>query len=82
MEKEDHVLRTSVSMCVHSMNDEELLEKLRALEEKANDAIVMANQINRELNIATSIMTHEDTFRALNNVSILIKRYLDKYGIQ
>lgn len=75
-------LKTSASMCAHSMNDEELLEKLRALEEKANDAIVMAKQINRELNIATSIMTHEDTFRALNNVSILTKRYLDKYGIQ
>ena len=75
-------LRTLASMYAPNMNDEELLEKLRALEEKANDAIVMAKQISRELNIATSIMTHEDTFRALNNVSILIKRYLDKYGIQ
>jgi len=62
------------------MNDEDLLERLRALEEKANDAIVMAKQISRELNIATSIMTHEDTFRALNNVSILINEYIDKYG--
>jgi len=75
-------LRTLASMYAPSMNDKELLEKLRALEEKANDAIVMAKQISHELNIATSIMTHEDTFRALNNVSILIKRYLDKYGIQ
>jgi len=62
------------------MTDEELVERIKALEVKVEVSKILAEQIKREVDLATSILTQEDTFRALNNIAQLIKVYLDKYG--
>jgi len=73
-------LKTFRKMCVHSKELEEILKRIEAIGKQLEDSKAMAEQIRLEVSLASSILSEEDVFRALNNISLIIKNYLEKYG--